>query len=218
MIGKRRALLVSILFCTLIVPCVLPAQPARASLNQYVKKYKELQVTAQQQRRIQHYDYLITYFCSFAFFKPRHKVNPDFIRALILAESDCQPKAKSRRNAKGLTQIIFTTGKQAAKELARKNIHFRYVSKEKLRNFKEKDLYDPAVNILLSCYLIAKYNIQHNGRLDLVVSAWNAGEYSIKDHKPAQYKETLNHIGKVNGYFIYFLRHKNRARRYALRR
>ena len=68
------------------------------------------------------------------------------------------------------------------------------------------DLYDPAINILLACYLIAKYNNKFEGKLDLVVSAWNAGENSISDNRPPQYDETLNLIGKVNGFFICLLR------------
>lgn len=195
--------------------CCLSGQ-ADASLKKYVIKYRELEVSRQQLDRLARYDSLITYFCSFSFFKPRHKVNPDFIRALILAESNGDPNAKSHKEAMGLTQIIYSTGKQAARELAEKNMKFRHVSRDKLINLKREDLYNPAVNILLACYLIAKYNYQHKGKLDLVVSAWNAGEYSIKDKKPAQYKETLNHIGKVNGYFIYLLNKKNR--RYAYKR
>ena len=189
-----------------------------SSLRKYVTKYKEIQVTQKQHQRLARYDHLVTYFSSFSFFRPRHKVNPDFIRALILAESDANPRAKSNKEARGLTQITYDTGKAAANELVRKNIHFRYINKRKLQHLTKADLYDPAINILLACYLIAKYNYQHNGKLDLVVSAWNAGEHSIKNKKPAQYKETLNHIGKVNGYFIYFLNRKNKGKRYAYRR
>jgi len=185
--------------------------PAAASLQEYMTKHRGIQVTREQHKRLSDYEDLITYFCSFSFFEPRHKVNPDFIRALILAESNCKSKALSDKNARGLTQIIYTTGKQAARELVEKDIHFEYVSKEQLRQLKPEDLYKPEVNILLSCYLVAKYNYQNKGKLDLVVSAWNAGEYSITDNKPAQYKETLNHIGKVNGYFIDLLNNKESA-------
>ena len=203
----------------LIFLIVLPGGSAGAgSLKKYVTRYKEIQVSREQQQRLARYDHLITYFSSFSYFQPRHKVNPDFIRALILAESDARPRATSSKHARGLTQITYGTGKEAAAELVKKYAHFKYVDMRKLRYLTREDLYDPAVNILLACYLIAKYNYQHKGKLDLVVSAWNAGEYSIKNKKPAQYTETLNHIGKVNGYFIYFLNQKNKGRRYAYRR
>ena len=190
---------------------------AAASLTSYVKKYRAIRVSPEQEKRLARYRCLIEYFAAFSYILPHHKVNPDFIRALILAESNGDAMARSNRDARGLTQIIYATGRQAAQELLQKRIRFRYVSRRKLANLRPADLYNPAVNILLACYLIAKYNYQHQGKLDLVVSAWNAGEYSIVGNKPAQYKETLNHIGKVNGYFIYFLKEKNR-RRYAYRR
>jgi len=211
-----KQITVTLLFFIIATCCCGDAEAG--SLKKYVTKYKEIQVTQKQYNRLARYDHLIKYFSSFSFFRPRHKVNPDFIRALILAESNAKPRAKSNKDARGLTQITYGTGKEAAQELVKKNVHFRYVNKRKLQHLTREDLYDPAVNILLSCYLIAKYNYQHNGKLDLVVSAWNAGEYSIKNKKPAQYKETLNHIGKVNGYFIYFLNRKNKGKRYAYRR
>jgi len=210
-----RATLAGFLIAALLFSA---AGTPRAALNHYVKKYKAIQVSAEQEKRLARYDYLVRYFCSFSYFQPRHKVNPDFIRALILAESNANPRARSNKDARGLTQITYATGKQAATELAGKNIHFRYVSKKRLENLRPADLYNPAVNILLACYLIAKYNYQHKGRLDLVVSAWNAGEYSIVGGKPAQYRETLNHIGKVNGYFVYFLSKKIRRKSYVSRR
>ena len=213
--NRIRRVSLALLLCFFL--CSHSPLPATASLNHYVKKYRAIQVTSQQQKRLSRYDFLIEYFSAFSYFKRRHKVNPDFIRALILAESNGYTNAKSNKNALGLAQITYATGKQAASELARKNVHFRYVSRKKLKNLRPHDLYSPAVNILLACYLIAKYNAQHKGKLDLVVSAWNAGEYSIIDNRPAQNRETLNHIGKVNGYFIFFL-NQRKHKRYAYRR
>ena len=183
-----------------------------ASLNTYVNKYLRLDISREQRLRISRYDHLIEYFCSFAYIKPRHKVNPDFIRALILAESNGNPRARSSKDARGLTQITYETGKMAARELLEKRLYFRYVSRKRLASLSANDLYDPAINILLACYLVAKYNILYDGKLDLVVSAWNAGEHSIRANRPAQYQETLNHIGKVNGYFIAFLKERRHRR------
>ena len=212
---KMGSVIGVVLFCFFII--AVSVGPAKASLAHYVNKYKMIKVSRDQEKKLARYSYLINYFCKFSYFQPHHKVNPDFIRALILAESNGDPAARSNKNARGLTQITYATGKQAATALAQKHVHFRYVSRKTLQNLRPADLYNPAVNILLACYLIAKYNYQHQGKLDLVVSAWNAGEYSIVEDRPAQYKETLNHIGKVNGYFIYLLKQKNR-RRYAYRR
>ncbi|NOQ47504.1 MAG: transglycosylase SLT domain-containing protein [Desulfobulbaceae bacterium] len=194
------------------------AAPAQGTLNQYVRKYRKIEASQDQVKKLSRYNYLIEYFSAFSFFKPKHKVNPDFVRSLILAESNADPKARSGKDARGLTQIIYPTGKQAARELAAKGINFRHVSKRKLLNLKPDDLYNPAINILLACYLIAKYNYHFKGKLDLVVSAWNAGANSIVNNKPPNYKETLNLIGKVNGYFVYFLQRKQGKVTYAYRR
>ncbi|MDW7772489.1 MAG: transglycosylase SLT domain-containing protein [Desulfobulbaceae bacterium] len=176
-----------------------------ASFDHYVKKYDNVEISRQGLENLNTYQELIEYFCDFAFFKPRHKVNPDFIRALILAESAADPKAVSHKNARGLGQILPETGKIAARELYNRQTDFQYVPRSRLKNFDPADLHDPAVNILLTCYLISKYNYQYDGRLQLVVSAWNAGVNAINDNNPPDYKETLDLIGRVNGYFKYLL-------------
>jgi len=165
-------------------------------------------MSKEQLRRLSTYNHLIHYFSGFSFFKPKHKVSPDFIKALILAESGCNPRAVSPKNALGLGQIILTTGKKAAEEIYASGRTFRYLNVKRLRNLREADLFDPAINILLTCYLISKYNHRFNGKLDLVVSAWNAGENvdSLKIGLPAPYTETYNLIGKVNGYYLHLLR------------
>jgi soluble lytic murein transglycosylase-like protein len=79
-----------------------------------------------------------------------------------------------------------------------------------LKNLQPDDLFDPAVNILLACYLISRYNHRFKGRLDLVITAWNAGENtnSLSQGRHAPYQETENLIGKVNAYYVYLLRHR----------
>jgi len=195
---------------TLLAAFLLASFPPQgdARLSTYVDKYKDVRISRNQLLKLSQYDHLIGYFSNFAFFRPRYKVSPEFIRALILAESNCNPHAVSAKNALGLGQIIPTTGRQAAKELYAMEIDFRYIDNHKLQNLRSEDLFDPAINILLTCYLISKYNHKFNGKLDLVVSAWNAGENidSLKFGKPAPYGETHNLIGKVNGYFIHLLR------------
>jgi soluble lytic murein transglycosylase-like protein len=197
----------SITFLTTFLLASFPLQ-GDAGLSTYVEKYKDVRISRTQLQKLSQYDHLIRYFSNFAFFRPRYKVSPEFIRALILAESNCNPHAVSAKNALGLGQIIPTTGRQAAKELYAMKIDFRYIDNHKLQNLRSEDLFDPAINILLTCYLISKYNHKFNGKLELVVSAWNAGENidSLKFGKPAPYGETHNLIGKVNGYFIHLLR------------
>lgn len=179
-----------------------------SSLQSSVGKYSNSSINNQNIDKIARYDDLIRYFANFAYFMPKHKVSADFVRALILAESGADPTAVSNKNARGLGQIIFPTGERAGRELAKSLTQFRHVSKDTLNNLKEEDLHDPAVNILLTCYLIAKYNYKFDGRLDLVVSAWNAGENteSLGRGQHAPYQETEDLIGKINAYYVYLLK------------
>lgn len=179
-----------------------------ADLSSAVEKYKHIKITAGQFQKLRKYDHLIRYFSGFSFFRPRYKVSPDFIRALILAESNCNPFAVSSKNAYGLGQIIHSTGSKAARDLYKTKINFRYINTYKLKNLSKEDLFDPGINILLTCYLISKYNYRFNGRLDLVVSAWNAGENvdSLKIGLPAPYSETHNLIAKVNAYYLHLIK------------
>jgi soluble lytic murein transglycosylase-like protein len=181
-----------------------------ADLDRSLKKFRNKEIGQNEIKKLARYDHLIRYFADFSYFVPKHKVSPNFIRALILAESGANPKAVSNRKAIGLGQIIYSTGKKAARELSESKTRFRYVTKPTLQALKEKDLFDPAVNVLLTCYLIAKYNYKFDGRLELVVSAWNAGENtdSLAEGKHAPYRETEDLIGKINNYYIYLLRHR----------
>ncbi len=192
--------------CTLLL---LPA-PSHCRLTESLNKYKDVRLSTERLNKINNYNELIEYFSSFTFFKLRHKVSPDFIRALILAESNADPNAVSSKNARGLGQIIPTTGIEAGIALSKGTVDFRNISRERLANLCEEDLFDPAINILLTCYLIAKYNYKFNGQLQLVLSAWNAGE-NIKELKSGQhapYQETIDLIGKVNGYYLCLLQQK----------
>jgi soluble lytic murein transglycosylase-like protein len=182
-------------------------------LRASVERFSDSEVSSKNLEKLTAYDDYISYFSGISYFQRRHKVSPDFVRALILAESGANPMAISEKNARGLGQILYPTGVQAGKELSSSFPPFRHVSHRTLSNLREQDLFDPAVNILLTCYLIAKYNYMYSGRLDLVVSAWNAGEYteSLKIGRHAPYKETEELIGKINAYYLYLL--KNRTSR-----
>lgn len=185
---------------------------SQAELAGYINKYHRSTVSADQLLKINRYNHLIDYFADFSYVVPRHKVSADFIRALILAESNANPEAVSNKNALGLGQILLPTAQQAAKKLSQSKTHFRYVDKTRLANLRRTDLFDPAINILITCYLISRYNHKFEGKIELVLSAWNAGEYtpSLSVMKHAPFQETENLIGKVNGYYLFFLRNSYR--------
>jgi soluble lytic murein transglycosylase-like protein len=210
--GKTFILIILTTFC---MQSGIVHSAEKKDLSYYVQKYRQVEISRGQLNKLLQYNHLIEHFSSVAFFKPRHKVNPDFIRALILAESSVDPQALSYKNARGLSQILYETGKAAAKEIASNDLDFQYVSSQQLKDLKPDDLYDPAVNILLACYLVSKYNFKFQGKLDLVIAAWNAGENSITNNQAPPYSETLNLIGKVNGYFNCLLKEQKNYNNYA---
>lgn len=202
---KRPDRLQLCLLFSLLLVCA--PTPGWGDLGNYLSKYDRQSISRKELIFLSRYDHLIRYFTSFSYFLPRHKVSPDFVRALILAESGGNTAAISSKNARGLGQLILPTARKAGQELARSRTVFRHVSRQRLADLKAEDLHDPAVNILLTCYLVAKYNYRFDGRLDLVVSAWNAGEHtsSLAYGRYADYEETKDLIGKVNSYYRYLL-------------
>jgi len=205
----------AILFAGMLVllSCFAATEISWASqLHSSLHKYKNSQVSHLTLKRLSPYNGFINYYSQFTFFRRNHKVSPDFIRALIIAESSVDPVAISPKGAIGLGQIMFSTGKQAAKELANSGYTFRHIKPQKLANLQKEDLFDPAINILLTCYLISKYNYKFNGKLELVLSAWNAGEYhrELQRGRTVPYQETHNLIGKINAYYIDLLKKRKR--------
>lgn len=200
----------------LLCACTFLFTPAtlRSELINHVNKYKDISLSSERRNKLERYNSLIDYFSGFSFFQPRHKVSPDFIRALILAESDANPRAISSKNAIGLCQIIPSTGIAAGLALSKGTVDFHNVSRARLSSLSREDLFDPAVNILLTYYLIAKYNHKFDGQLALVLSAWNAGENikELKQGEYAPYSETHELIGKVNGYYLCLLQQKKNQR------
>nr|WP_320013173.1 lytic transglycosylase domain-containing protein [uncultured Desulfobulbus sp.] len=186
----------------LVALCLLPGMGRANGVDSHLRKYLDVELSPQQRAAIVPHEHLIRYFSSLSYFRSGYTVNPDFIRALMLAESGGDRFAVSGKKALGLCQLLYPTAREVADEFLARGGRVRYVSGERLRTLQPDDLFDPAINILLTCYLIAKYNQAYDGRLDLVVAAWNAGQGSIRNNQPPRYPETLNLIGKVNGLFI----------------
>lgn len=192
--------------CVLAGFYLFPLNGYGVGIDIYLRKYLTIDLSGTQTATLGKYDSLVRYFSSLSYYRPGYTVNPDFVRALILAESGGDQFAVSEKNALGLCQLLYPTAQEAAREFLATGTKVRFVSGERLRSLQPIDLFDPAVNILLACFLIAKYNHAYDGRLDLVVSAWNAGQGSILNGRPPGYPETLDLIGKVNGYLLAFRR------------
>lgn len=131
-------------------------------------------------------------------------INPMWIYAIIKVESNFNPKATSGSGAKGLMQLMDTTGSDIAKELG-------------ITDFKSEMLYDPETNIKLGTKyfdtLLAKYNENYY----LAIAAYNGGIGNVdvwidkgvikkdgSDIENVPYKETNMYVRKtIKAYQIY---------------
>jgi hypothetical protein len=101
-------------------------------------------------------------------------VSPQLVRAVIQVESAFQPRARSRKGAVGLMQVMPATGRQ----------------------YGARNLTDPKANL--------KAGIQHlkslldRFELELALAAYNAGEAAVRRFGGIPpYRETRNYVTKI---------------------
>lgn len=106
----------------------------------------------------------------------KHSIDPALIRAIIHAESAFNPKAKSRKGAQGLMQLMPAT----AKELG------------------VNDALNPSENIQGGTRYIAQLLKQFNGNIKLASAAYNAGPNAVKRYQGVPpYEETEVYVERV---------------------
>ncbi|RMD85033.1 MAG: hypothetical protein D6815_02850 [Candidatus Dadabacteria bacterium] len=166
--------------------------------------------TRSQLRRLYYLEPYIRYFTSLSYGPDKARVPADYIRALILTESAGDTWAHSVKGARGLTQILPSTARAVVQELRRSGYDYLYIDEKVFDHFTADDLYDPALNILIACYLSATYHDLYGGRTELVVAAWNAGPGAVARYgnEPPPYRETQDLIARVKGYMTYLVANK----------
>jgi soluble lytic murein transglycosylase-like protein len=113
----------------------------------------------------------------------RHDVDSDLIRAIIMVESQFNPRAKSKRGAKGLMQLMPVTAEA----------------------FEVVDLLNPQENVHAGTRYIKSLLDRFDGDVELALAAYNAGPTSVirYDGVPP-YKETRLFIARVFDYYAAF--------------
>lgn len=133
----------------------------------------------------------------------QNQIDPLFIYAIIKIESNFDPNATSRSNAKGLMQIMPNTANEV-------------IAKLKIEKSEENTLYNPQINIQIGAYYFATLMQQYQN-IGVALAAYNAGigrvnewiEQGIikkdgSDLENIPYKETNMYVRKIlNTYQIY---------------
>ena len=118
----------------------------------------------------------------------RHEVDPDMVKAIIMAESSFNPKAISNRGAVGLMQLMPNTA----------------------RSLGVSDAFDPENNINAGVLYFKKLLKEFRGDVKLALAAYNAGSRKVKEYQGVPpFKTTHAYIRKV---FEYYRHYKNESR------
>ncbi len=94
-------------------------------------------------------------------------IDPNLVYAIMRTESTFRPDITSSANARGLMQIIPSTGKRLARQLG-------------IRNFHRNKLYNPEINIRFACRYLHKLLDQFDNNGVLAIASYNAGEHKVE--------------------------------------
>lgn len=113
----------------------------------------------------------------------RYGVNESLLKAIIKAESDFNPRAVSKKGAKGLMQLM----------------------PENIRAFRLTDPFDPRENIMGGTRYFKRMINRFGGELSLAIAAYNAGPEKVDQYRGVPpYKETENFVKRVLKYYRVF--------------
>ena len=111
---------------------------------------------------------------------PEYRISPQFALAIIRAESNFDPNARSPRNAQGLMQLIPETSAR----------------------FNVKKPFDPAQNIRGGLAYLRWLLAYFMGDVTLVAAAYNAGEGTVERYKGVPpYAETRAYVERIRRHF-----------------
>lgn len=109
----------------------------------------------------------------------RYKIDPDLVEAVIHVESGFDPQAVSSQGAGGLMQLMWKTAQR----------------------YQVKDRFDPRANIFAGVHHLSDLMKRFNGRIPLVLAAWNAGAGAVDRYNGIPpYPETRRFVAKVLDY------------------
>ena len=106
----------------------------------------------------------------------QHQIDQDFIEAVIRAESGGNPKARSRKGAQGLMQLMPATAGRLG----------------------VKDAYDPEANVDAGTRHLRALLERYDGDAIKALAAYNAGEHRVQQYGGVPpYRETQSYIRRI---------------------
>ena len=104
-------------------------------------------------------------------------INPDFVKAVIQAESAFNPRARSPKGAMGLMQLMPSTAAL----------------------YRVTDAFDPAQNIRAGVAYLKSLLTRFNDNQSLALAAYNAGPGAVEKYGNVvpPYKETRNYVARI---------------------
>ena len=122
-------------------------------------------------RRVTEFDDLIVEHAN------QHSLHPDFVRAVIQAESAFNPRARSVKGAMGLMQLMPGTAAE----------------------YGVTNAYDPVQNIKAGVAYLKSLLVRFGNDISLALAAYNAGPRAVEKYGNTvpPYKETRNYVSKI---------------------
>ena len=110
----------------------------------------------------------------------RHQIDPALVKAIIMAESGYNPKAISKRGAKGLMQLMPSTAQALGVE----------------------DIFNPKQNISGGVRYFKQLVKKFDGDIKLALAAYNAGSRNVRQYQGIPpFKSTQYYVKKVFKYY-----------------
>ena len=127
--------------------------------------------SSQSKRRVTEFDDLIIANAN------EHSLHPDFVSAVIQAESAFNPHARSHKGAMGLMQLMPGTA----------------------ADYGVTNAYDPVQNIRAGVAYLKSLLVRFGNDVSLALAAYNAGPKTVEKYGNAvpPYKETRNYVSKI---------------------
>src|SRR3989475_6244621 len=106
----------------------------------------------------------------------RYRIAPLLVAAIVEAESEFNPRAVSRKGARGLMQLMPLTAS----------------------SLRVEDTFDPYKNIEGGVRHLRRLMNRYNGNLPLVLAAYNAGEQAVAVYRGVPpYRETRPYVARI---------------------